>query len=151
MFVSGGADYAPLGVRSSLLRATRTPFMEFGARRALLRRSGHRVALLGVYGYSAGGDLTAHIGHLAARYEWRFRPATLSAQAGYQQVHGLVGIPGHREAGARPVFGHGRPPRSAVLCHADEPMTAGLRHGWAVGAGGPVVERQPDESGAKAL
>ena len=41
LFVSGGADYAPLGVRSSLLYAARTPFMELGARRVLFSRSAH--------------------------------------------------------------------------------------------------------------
>ena len=110
LLVAGGADYAPLGVRSSLLGVTRTPFMEFGARRALLHRRAHQVALLGVYGYSSGGGLSAHVGHLGARYDWRIGPAKLSAHAGYQQVRGMVGLPGYREAGAQPVqFTNGHP------------------------------------------
>ena len=100
LFVSGGADYAPLGVRSSLLYAARTPFMELGARRVLFSRSAHKVSLLGTYGYSDGNSFSAHVGHAGVRYERLFTSATLSLQAGYQLAQGLVGIPGYREAGA---------------------------------------------------
>lgn len=100
LFVSGGADYAPLGVRSSLLHTVRTPFMEFGARRTLFSRGRHLISLLGTYGYSDGNGFSAHVGHAGARYEQRFVSATLSLQAGYQLAQSLVGIPGYREAGA---------------------------------------------------
>lgn len=103
LFVSGGADYSPLGVRSSLLYSGRTPFMEFGSRRTLFARNGHRIALLGAYGYSSGNDLSAHVGHLGARYEQALGAGLLALHVGYRQVRGHVGIPGYREAGAEPV------------------------------------------------
>ena len=104
VFVSGGADYAPLGVRSSLLHTVRIPFMELGARRRLLARGGHAVTLLGTYGYSEGTGLSAHVGSLGVRYERLFGfGGSLAGHAGYQQVQGAVGIPGYRDAGAEPV------------------------------------------------
>ena len=103
-FVSSGADRTPLGIRSSLLHTTRTPFMEFGARRTLFSRRGYSIALLGAYGHSERDGLSAHVGHLGTRYEHRFNSAIFALYAGYQQVQGHLGIPGYREAGATPVF-----------------------------------------------
>lgn len=102
LFVSGGADRTPLGIRSSLLRATRVPFMEFGSKRTLFSYGGHRVSLLGTYGYSNGGSMAAHVGHLGVRYETPFASGVLSLNAGYRQTQGRIGIPGYREAGASP-------------------------------------------------
>ena len=102
--VSGGADYTPLGVYSSLLHTTRTPFLELGTKRNLFSRGDHIVSLLGVYGYSDGNGLSAHVAHLGTLYERPFRSGTLSLHASYQQVRGSIGIPGHRDAGAEPVF-----------------------------------------------
>ena len=110
LFVSGGADYAPFGVYSSLLRSSRKPFVEFGSRRSVFSRGAHTVFLLGAYGYGGGSGLSAHTGHLAARYERRFVSGVLSLHAGYRQIRGRVGIPGHREANAEPVlFTDGHP------------------------------------------
>ena len=103
LFVSGGTDYTPLGIRSSLLHTTRIPFMEFGTRRTLFSRNGHTISLLGIYGYSDGDSLSAHVGHTGAQYERRFTSVTLSLQASYQLMQGLVGIPGYREVNADPV------------------------------------------------
>ena len=103
LLVSGGADYTPFGVYSSLLHATRTPFVEFGTKRNVFSRGDHAVSFLGVYGYSDGSGLSAHVGHLGTLYERLFRSGTLSLHAGYQQVRGSIGIPGHREAGAEAV------------------------------------------------
>ena len=108
--VSGGADYAPWGVYSSLLHTTRTPFVEFGTKRNLFSSDRHTVFLLGVYGYSDGDGLSAHALHLGTLYERLFGFGTLSLYADYQQVRGSVGIPGYREADVEPVpFVSGNP------------------------------------------
>ena len=110
LFVSGGADYAPLGVRSSLLRVSRSPFAEFGTRRNLFSAGGHAVSLLGSYGYGGRNGLSVHAGHLGVRYERRFGSGALSLHAGYRRVRGTVGIPGHHLANAEPVaFADGNP------------------------------------------
>ncbi len=103
LFVSTGTGYTPLGVYSSLRRATRIPFIEFGTKRTLVSRGGHAVSLLGTYGYSEGDGLPTHLGHLGAQYGHRLFGGTLSLYAGHQIVRGLVGIPGYREARADPV------------------------------------------------
>ena len=103
LFVAGGASYVPLGMRSSLLHSTRSPFMEVGTRRTLLSNEEHAVLLMGAYGYSEGGGMSAHVGQLSARYEHRFLSGTLALQAGYQRMQGRIGIPGWREANASPV------------------------------------------------
>ena len=109
-FMSGGAGYAPLGVYSSLLRGARRPFVEFGSKRSLFSRGPHAVFLLGAYGYGGGSGLSAHTGHLGARYERRFVAGVLALDAGYRRLRGRVGIPGHREARAEPVlFTDGEP------------------------------------------
>ena len=101
LFVSGGADYSPLGVRSSLLHTARTPFTEFGVRRNLLSSGGHRISLLGSYGYSERNSMSAHVKYVGGRYGYRFSPASaLSLYAGHRSVHGSLGIPGYRRAGA---------------------------------------------------
>ena len=110
LLVSGGADYTPFGVYSSLLYTARTPFVEFGTKRNLFSHGSHTVFLLGGYGYSDGSGMSAHVGHLGTLYERLFSSGTLSLHAGYQQVRGSIGIPGHREAGAEPVsFVSGNP------------------------------------------
>ena len=110
LFVFGGADYSPLGVRSSLLHSVRSPFMEFGSRRTLFSRDGHAASLLGAYGYSEGGGLAAHVAHLGTRYQQQLGAAILALNAGYQVVQGHLGIPGYRQAGATPVpFTKGNP------------------------------------------
>ena len=101
-FISGGTDYAPLGVYSSLLRASRTPFMEFGTKQHLFSRNGHAVSILGIYGHGRGNSLSTHTEHVGARYERQFRHASLAFHAGYQRIRGQVGIPGYREAGSSP-------------------------------------------------
>ena len=102
--VSGGADYAPLGVRSSLLYAARTPFMEFGGRRGLFSRGGHRFSLLGSYGRSGGDGLLLNVGRLGGQYRYRFTPSSvLSLYGGHRLAYGFLGIPGYRQAGAEPV------------------------------------------------
>ena len=101
LFIAGGADYTPLGVRSSLLHAGRTPFTEFGVRRNLLSHDGHQVSLLGSYGYSEGRSMSAHVGSLGGEYGYRFNPSSvLSLYAGNRAVYGFLGIPGYRQAGA---------------------------------------------------
>ena len=104
LFVSGGADYAPLGVRSSLLHTARTPFTEVGVRRNLFSRDGHRVFLLGSYGYSERNSMSAHVRYAGAQYEHRFGSSSvLSLYTGHRLVRGSLGIPGYRRAGAAPV------------------------------------------------
>ena len=102
--VSSGADYAPLGVRSSLLYAARTPFMEFGGRRGLFSRGGHRFSLLGSYGRSGGDNLLLNVGRFGGQYRYRFTPSSvLSLYGGHRLAYGFLGIPGYRRAGAEPV------------------------------------------------
>lgn len=103
LLVSGGTGYAPLGVRSSLLRAARTPFMEVGGERPVLSRVGGTVFLLGAYGRTDGGDLSARLARAGVRYERHLRSGALTLYAGYRLVQGRIGIPGHRQAGAGPV------------------------------------------------
>ena len=100
LFVLGGTSYTPLGIRSSLLPVSRTPFMELGTKRTLFSRSGHTVSLLTAYGYSEGPGFFAHTGHVDARYERRFGSAAIALQTGLRHLQGAVGIPGYREAGA---------------------------------------------------
>ena len=102
LFISGGADRTPLGIHSSLLQEARMPFMELGAQRALFSRGGHQVSLLGIYGYSNGNSMSAHVGHLGAQYEGPFLFGNLSLDVGYRQTQGYIGILGYREAGASP-------------------------------------------------
>ena len=102
--VSGGADYAPLGVRSSLLYAARTPFIEFGGRRSLFSRGGHGFSLLGSYGRSGGDNLQLNVGRFGGQYRYRFTPSSvLSLYGGHRLAYGFLGIPGYRQAGAEPV------------------------------------------------
>lgn len=101
-FISGGADRTPLGIRSSLLRATRVPFIEFGTRRTLFSHGKYAVSLFGIYGYSNGNSMSAHVGHLGVRYEHPFVSGILFFDTGYRQTQGRIGIPGYQEAGASP-------------------------------------------------
>ena len=103
LFISGGADYAPFGVHSTLLHTARMPFMEFGTRRTLFRHGRNRVSILGTYGYSGTSDLSAHVGHVGAQYRYRFGNAAFSLYAGFQKTRGAIGIPGYRRVGAQPV------------------------------------------------
>ena len=100
LFLAGGTDYTPLGLRSSLIPTTRTPFMEVGTRRNVLRRGRNTLSLLSTYGYSAGEYLTAHVANLGIRYDRAFRYTTLSFHTNYRGVFGAMGIPGYQEAGA---------------------------------------------------
>ena len=54
LFLAGGTDYTPLGLRSSLIPTTRTPFMEVGTRRNVLRRGRNTLSLLSTYGVQRG-------------------------------------------------------------------------------------------------
>ena len=102
--VSGGADYTPLGVRSSLLYAARTPFMEFGGKRSLYSRGGHGVSVLGSYGRSKGDNLSVNVGRFGGQYGYRFTSSSvLSLYGGHRLAYGSLGIPGYRQAGAEPV------------------------------------------------
>ena len=100
LFVSGGTNYTPLGVYSSLRPVVRTPFMEFGTRRTVFSRNKHTVSLLGTYGYSQGNGLFAQMEHLGVQYQRQLIGGTLSLYAGHRTVRGRIGILGHREAGA---------------------------------------------------
>ena len=98
LLVAGGVDHIPLGVRSSLLRNDRRPFMELGTRQTLLSRNGYSVSLFAVYGYSEGDGLSARVGHAGIRQGYRVASGILALHAGYRWVRGQVGIPGYREA-----------------------------------------------------
>ena len=102
LFIASGADRTPLGIHSSLLPEARIPFMELGTKRILLSHGRHRVAVLGVYGYGEGNSMSAHVGHVGARYEGGFASGSLSLDVGYRRTQGYIGIPGYREAGASP-------------------------------------------------
>ena len=110
MFLSAGTGYLPLGIRSSLLPVARTPFMEFGTKRAVFTKENHQLSLLGTYGYSEGDSFSARVGHLGAQYRYELNTGVLSLKVGHRLVRGTVGIPGHREAGAAPVPFVGREP-----------------------------------------
>ena len=104
LFVSGGADYTPLGVRSSLLYTVRAPFMEFGSKRRLFSAGGHQVSLLGSYGRSEGNNLSVNVGRVGGQYGYRFNPSSaLALYGGHRLAYGSLGIPGYRLAGAEPV------------------------------------------------
>ena len=97
LFVAGGADYAPLGLRSSLIPLTRSAFVELGSRTGAYRG----LSALSTYGYSKNEHVTAHMANLGIRYGHTFNDtATLALHAGYSTVFGVMGIPGYREAGA---------------------------------------------------
>ena len=105
LFFAGGADYDPLGVRSSLLRTTiRTPFMEVGAKRTLFSRTVHGVSFLGSYGRSAGNSMSVNAMSFGGQYGYRVgQDALLSIYGGHRLAYGSIGIPGYRQAGAEPV------------------------------------------------
>ena len=106
LYLAGGSDYAPLGLRSSLIPVDRSPFVEVGAKRGLAGG----LSALGTYGHSAGDYVTANVVNVALRYARPVAGATLSVHAGYRGVLGLMGIPGYREAGAAKVrFTTGHP------------------------------------------
>lgn len=113
VFLSAGTGYLPLGIRSSLVPVARTPFMEFGTKRAVFTKENHQVSLLGTYGYSEGDSFSARVGQMGAQYRYELNTlntGVLSLQVGHRLVRGTVGIPGHREAGAAPVpFVDGNP------------------------------------------
>ena len=109
-YLSAGTGWSALGIHSSLLPFARTPFMEFGTRRAVFTAENHRLFLLGTYGYSGGDSFSARVGHVGTQYQYGWNFGVLSVQVGHRLVHGTVGIPGHREAGAAPVpFVDGNP------------------------------------------
>ena len=102
--LAGGADYAPLGVRSSLLHTVRAPFMEFGTKRNLFSGIGHGVSLLGSYGHSEGNRMSVNVMRFGGQYAYQFSPASvLSLYGGHRLAYGSLGIPGYRQAGAEPV------------------------------------------------
>lgn len=110
LFVSGGADDTPLGIQFLLRHRARVPFMEVGAKRTLLSRNRHTLALLGTYGHTEGADLSARMATWGIHYGQQFPVGTLSLHAVYRQVRGRLGIFGYREAGASPVpFTDGSP------------------------------------------
>ena len=101
VFLSAGTGYLPLGIRSSLLPVARTPFMEFGTKRAVFTKENHQLSLLGTYGYSEGDSFSARVGHLGAQYRHELDTGVLSLQVGHRLVRGTVGIPGHRHGRGR--------------------------------------------------
>ena len=103
LFLSAGAGYLPLGMRSSLLPLDRTPFMEFGTRQVVFAEENHQLSLLGTYGHSGRNDISAKVSHLGAQYQYGMNAGTISLRVGHRLVWGTVGIPGYRNAGAAPV------------------------------------------------
>ena len=103
LFVSGGAEYRPFGVRSSMLRDRRTPFGEIGARRAVFATGGFGIDAVGSYGYSRAGSLSLAVTRAGARYAMHRGTGLLSVYGGFRLAYGALGVPGYRSAGARPV------------------------------------------------
>ena len=135
LLVSGGADYTPFGVYSSLLYTARTPFVEFGTKRNLFSHGSHTVSLLGAYGYSDGSGMSAHVGHLGTLYERLFTSGTLSLHAGYQQVRAVSVSPDTARRAPNPFLSSAAIPRSAFrLPWACDPVQALTMGATLVGA-----------------
>ena len=103
LFVSGGAEYRPFGVRSSMLHDRRTPFGEIGARRRLFTNGDHGIDAAGSYGYSRAGSLSLAVARTGVRYAVHRGDGSLSVYSGLRLAYGALGIPGYQFAGARPV------------------------------------------------
>ena len=90
----------PFGVQSSFM-STAGDCTQFAVQQAVIKVGNHNLSAIGTYGYASSDDWLIRNGQVGLKHAIKPKPnLNLSLYAGYKQIWGKIGIPGHREVGA---------------------------------------------------
>ena len=90
----------PFGVQSSFM-STAGDCTQFAVQQTVIKVGNHNLSATGTYGYASSDDWLVRNGQVGLKHTVNPNPnLNLSLYAGYKQIWGKIGIPGHKEVGA---------------------------------------------------